>query len=90
MLRWRTEIDDRERFLIAAVIYFVAEKPEEEVFEEMLTAPLHPLGLLIIFLEPLTGAASPLRPCRQPGEVWAHRLLDSPTPNTKKYIPKSL
>jgi hypothetical protein len=35
MLRWRTEIDDRERFLIAAGIYFVAEKPEEEVFEEM-------------------------------------------------------
>jgi hypothetical protein len=35
MLRWRTEIDDRERSLIAAGIYFVAEKPEEEVFEEM-------------------------------------------------------
>jgi hypothetical protein len=35
ILRWRTEIDDRERSLIAAGIYFVAEKPEEEVFEEM-------------------------------------------------------
>ncbi|MEM2472947.1 MAG: hypothetical protein QXQ96_10620 [Sulfolobales archaeon] len=30
-----SEIDDRGRFLIAAGIYFVAEKPEEEVFEEM-------------------------------------------------------
>jgi hypothetical protein len=51
---------------------------------------LHPLGLLIIFLEPLTGAASPLRPRRQPGEAWAHRLLSSPTPNTKKLYTKKL
>jgi len=54
----------------------------------LLTAPLHPLGLLIIFLEPLTGAASPLRPRRQPEEVWAHHLLSSPTPNTKKLYTK--
>ncbi len=35
MLRWRTEVDDRERLLIAAENYMVVEKPEEEGFEEM-------------------------------------------------------
>jgi hypothetical protein len=35
MLWLGSGIDDRGRFLIAAGIYFVAEKPEEEVFEDM-------------------------------------------------------
>jgi len=47
----------------------ISVKLPDWVDKDKLTALLHPLGLLIIFLEPLTSATSPLRPRRQPGEA---------------------
>ena len=34
-LRWRVGLEDRERPLVAAALYFVEPRPEEEVFREM-------------------------------------------------------